>query len=130
MFSSANPQAVLAALPGYRHLGVLSRRQTPGASLKRLERSRSCRHLCVSYPFYERTGPRHATYSSLFASKPLRPLNLNYTYYLGFRKPPGEPGGSGLLPQLPGGPHQAVNRSAGEGGDIFGGEIPGDGFIE
>jgi hypothetical protein len=33
----------LAALPGYRHLRALSRRRTPDASLKRLERSRSCR---------------------------------------------------------------------------------------
>jgi hypothetical protein len=52
-----------------------------------LERSRSCRQLCVSYPFYERTGPRHATDSSLFTSKPLRPPSaINYRHYLNFRK--------------------------------------------
>jgi hypothetical protein len=77
----------LAALPGYRHLRALSRRRTPDASLKRLERSRSCRHLWFSYPFNERTGPRHATYSSPFTSKPLRPRKYNYKHYSGFRKP-------------------------------------------
>jgi hypothetical protein len=70
-------------------LGALSRRRTPDASLKRLERSRSCRHLWFSYPFNERTGPRHATYSSLFTSKPLRPLNLIISILGTSASPPG-----------------------------------------
>jgi hypothetical protein len=35
-----------------------------------------------------------------------------------------------LLAELPGRSHQAVDRGAGQGGDVLGGQIPGDSFIE
>ena len=60
-FLSAEPWASRAALPESRHLEVPSGEESPSASFKQLKRSRSCRHLMVPYPFYERTGPRHAT---------------------------------------------------------------------
>ena len=83
--------------------------------------------------------PRRNRYAPLF----------NYKHFLGFCKwePPARARGvswtrgrsaldpgpgrpSAALPHLGGDPHQAVDRGAGEGGDIFGGQILGDGFIE
>ena len=81
--------------------------------------------------------------SSLFTSKPLRPLPLNYKHYLGFCKPgvgltgatQALPWPSGhlsrrLLTELPGRAQQTVYRGSGQCRDILRGKIARDGCIE